>query len=130
MGSKVRFADIVDGTSNTLLAGERPPSPDFWFGWWYAGAGEAGTGAGDMVLGARELNVNASTYTAACPVGPYSFKPGKIQEMCDVFHFWSLHDGGANFLFCDGSVRFLTYSADSILPALATRAGGEIVSLD
>jgi prepilin-type processing-associated H-X9-DG protein len=35
----------------------------------------------------------------------------------------------AHFLFADGSVRFLTYSADSILPALATRAGGEVVEL-
>ena len=129
-GSKVRFTDIKDGTSSTLAAGERPPSPDFWFGWWYAGAGEAGTGAVDVVLGVREVNTDASPYTTQCNPGPYRYGPGKIDQMCDVFHFWSLHDGGANFLFCDGSVRFLTYSADSIMPALATRAGGEIVSLD
>ena len=43
--------------------------------------------------------------------------------------FWSLHPGGANFAFCDGAVKFLAFSADSILPALATRAGGEVVSL-
>ncbi len=42
---------------------------------------------------------------------------------------WSLHGGGANFAFCDGSVRFLPYSADAILPALATRAGGEVVAV-
>ena len=29
----------------------------------------------------------------------------------------------------DGSVRFLTYAADGILPALATRAGGEVASV-
>ena len=34
------------------------------------------------------------------------------------------------FAFCDGSVRFLRYDADAVLPALATRAGGETVSLD
>ncbi len=129
-GSRTRFSDMIDGTSNTLAAGERPPSPDFWFGWWYAGAGNGNTGTGDMVLGVRDLNYNASPYTAQCRTGPYNFRPGKLAEMCDVFHFWSLHDGGANFLFCDGSVRFLTYSADAIMPALATRAGGEIVSLD
>ena len=127
--SRTRFADITDGTTNTLFAGERPPSPDFWFGWWYAGAGEDGTGATDIVLGARELNINASLYTTACPPGPYTFRPGKPDDMCDTFHFWSLHAGGANFAFCDGSVRFLRYEADSILPALATRAGGEAATV-
>ena len=128
--SRTRFADIRDGTSTTLFAGERPPSPDFWFGWWYAGAGLAGGGSTDIVLGARELNNNASQYTSQCPAGPYSYRPGKVDEMCDVFHFWSLHDGGANFAFCDGSVRFLPYSAEPVMVPLATRAGGEVVSLD
>ena len=36
---------------------------------------------------------------------------------------------GANFAFADGSVRFLRYSANDILPALATRAGGETVQI-
>jgi prepilin-type processing-associated H-X9-DG protein len=36
---------------------------------------------------------------------------------------------GANFLFTDGSVPFLSYSAANLMPALATRAGGEVVSL-
>ena len=34
-GSATRFADVLDGVSKTLLAGERPPSPKFDLGWWY-----------------------------------------------------------------------------------------------
>jgi prepilin-type processing-associated H-X9-DG protein len=52
-----------------------------------------------------------------------------LTDQCDLFHFWSLHPGGANFAFADGSVRFLTYAADDVLPALATRAGGEAVTV-
>jgi hypothetical protein len=46
-----------------------------------------------------------------------------------VLHFWSRRPGGAHFLLGDGSVRFLSYAANNILPALATRGGGEVVEL-
>ena len=55
--------------------------------------------------------------------------PGRTNAPCQEYHFWSLHFGGANFAFADGSVRFLHYSANDILPALATRAGGETVQI-
>lgn len=127
-GSRVRLTDISDGTSNTLMVGERPPSPDFWYGWWYAAEGQVNSGSGDTVLGVRELNAASDSYTANCPSGPYDFSPGSLNNMCDTFHFWSLHTGGANFLFADGSVEFLAYSTDSVLPALSTRAGGEVAA--
>ena len=127
LNSAVRLGEIPDGTSSTLLAGERPPSRDRLLGWWYAGWGQNKTGSLDSHLGVRERNVHPRL---KCPDGPYPFAVGTPDGECDPLHFWSLHSGGANFAFCDGSVRFLTYSADSILPALATRAGGEIVSLD
>jgi len=38
-----------------------------------------------------------------------------------------MHSGGAHFALADGSVRFLPYSANAIMPALATRNGREIV---
>jgi prepilin-type processing-associated H-X9-DG protein len=109
----------------TLAVGERPPSAELDFGWWYAGWGQAKDGSADMVLGVRERNVIGQY----CPPGPYMFVPAKLADQCAMFHFWSPHPNGANFLFADGSVRFLSYSADSILPALATRAGGETVTL-
>ena len=126
LDSRVRLADIRDGTSHTLLAGERPPSPDLWFGWWYAGHGQERTGSCDMVLGVREVNLYEHGY-ADCPRGPYRFGPGRLTDPCDQFHFWSLHSGGANFVFADGSVHFLRYAADLVLPALATRHGGEVI---
>jgi prepilin-type N-terminal cleavage/methylation domain-containing protein/prepilin-type processing-associated H-X9-DG protein len=127
-GSRVRLTDITDGTSNTLMVGERPPSPDFWYGWWYAAEGQVNSGSGDTVLGARELHAPGDQYTADCPSGPYHFVFGNLNNMCDTFHFWSLHSGGAIFLFADGSVEFLSYATDSVLPALSTRAGGEVAT--
>jgi prepilin-type N-terminal cleavage/methylation domain-containing protein/prepilin-type processing-associated H-X9-DG protein len=128
--SHTRFADIADGTSNTLLLGERPPSADFQFGWWYAGAGQQLTGSADIVLGVREPNLQPIMSGSPCGPGNWPYMPAKgFDDPCGMFHFWSPHPGGANFAFADGSVRFLNYSADSIMPALATRAGGEAVEL-
>ncbi len=123
--SSIRFADVTDGNSNTVFVGERPPSDNEIWGYWYAGWGEAKDGTGDMVLGVRSLNFGL--LESACPPGPYQFKPGRTANTCDVLHFWSLHSGGGQFLLGDGAVRFLSYSANSILPALATRASGDIV---
>jgi len=81
-----------------------------------------------MLLGARERNAGG-LYTWYCDRGPHHFKPGKFSEQCDAFHYWSPHNGGAHFAFADGSVKFLSYSADAILPALATRAGGEALTV-
>ncbi|MBX9624870.1 MAG: DUF1559 domain-containing protein [Gemmataceae bacterium] len=127
LNSRVRTADVTDGLSNTLALGERPASPDFLFGWWYGGWGQNRDGEADMLLGTRTKN--AHTWVTDCPKGPYQFTVGRLDNPCDVFHFWSLHPGGAHFAFADGSVRFLRYSADDLLPALATRAGGEAVAL-
>jgi prepilin-type N-terminal cleavage/methylation domain-containing protein len=123
--STVRFVDITDGTSHTLLVGERPPSADLVWGWWYAGVGQVDTGSADMILGVRELNVRF-VIDPECPSGPTTFGPGRFTDQCDVLHFWSPHlGGGTHFLMADGSASFVGYSAAARLPALATRAGGE-----
>src|SRR5579864_2407773 len=127
LDSKTRFADISDGLSNTLMAGERPPSADGILGWWYAGWGQNKDGSAEMILGVREYSIGI--YGHGCPPGPYHFGPGKASNQCDTFHFWSYHSGGVNFLFCDGSVRWVSYSADPLLPALSTRAAGNVATI-
>lgn len=144
-----RLQEIVDGSSNTILIGERPAVEPYVFGWWYAGIGQflplhpgshqsnleqrlhyegIFTGSAAQSLGAAELNMQSSGYSQYdnCPPGPYTYGPGKSNNPCDSFHFWSLHPGGANFVFGDASVRFLSYGIGTNLVKLATRDGNEV----
>ena len=141
--SAVRLADITNGLSSTLLAGERPPNYNLDFGWWYNGTGQWDnslnptqmhhSGSCAVTLGLAEINIKgnggSSPALLHCPDGPYAFGPGSIDNACDQFHFWSLHAGGSNFLLCDGSVHFYGYAAAPVLTAMATRAGGESVEV-
>ncbi|MCI0642775.1 MAG: DUF1559 domain-containing protein [Gemmataceae bacterium] len=122
LDSRTRLLDVSDGASNTLIVGERPPSADERYGWWYAGWGQVKDGSCEMVMGVREINVAE----ADCWSGPYEFGRGRVENQCDLFHYWSLHTSGANFLFADGAVRFMRYSSGSVLPELASRAGGKV----
>jgi prepilin-type N-terminal cleavage/methylation domain-containing protein/prepilin-type processing-associated H-X9-DG protein len=143
---KVRILDITDGTSNTMMVGERPPSKDLNYGWWFAGAGYDGSssrgtgGTMDVLLGSRdrEASFNILDYdgtSVSCPQTNVGLKPGDINNPCHQTHFWSFHTGGANFLRGDGSVIFLNYSIDpgsgdhDLFVALCTRNGGEAVTM-
>jgi prepilin-type processing-associated H-X9-DG protein len=128
----VNILEITDGASNTLLVGERPPSGRLLSGNWYtrmipdpiAMESDPNWAGG----GIDYMHVFDPRNIGTCR-GPFRFSPGRVENHCDSFHFWSLHPGGAHFAFADGSVRFLSYSANDLLPALATRAGGEPVSV-
>jgi prepilin-type processing-associated H-X9-DG protein len=130
--SRIRFADITDGTSNTLMVGERPPSADFNFGWWFGSDGKDEQGTGEGTLGAVELDYfDAVLTTLGCKKpAKLGFQPGDVNDNCDQAHFWSLHSGGGNFLLADGSVRFLTYDIDpTTFLNLCVRNDGQTVTL-
>ena len=121
VNSGVKMSAISDGTSNTLLVGERPPSNDLYYGWWFAGAGDYPYfGTTDVVLGVCEWNPVVKKREL--------FRPGLLNDPQEEhrWHFWSLHSGGGNFLMADGSARFISYSGANVLPAMATRNGGEV----
>lgn len=109
------LSEIVDGTANTLLAGERPVDTEFWSGWLLNGTGIDGTGLGDSVLDGAE--------------GFFRGTPTRSDPFRDAFHYWSNHPGGAHFLMGDGSVRFVKYTIHHrTFAALCSRNGGELIS--
>ncbi len=134
--SHTRIASVTDGLSNTIIVGERSGNhaPATW------------TGA---VPGGR-----CPAWMANQPPSPYSAPPGPPYDNADfgealalahgnathlpsadfpIFDpdvFYSMHTGqGANFLFGDVSVHFLTGSINpTTYQALCTIAGGEVAT--
>jgi len=134
IGSCIRLEDLTDGTSTTLLFGERfHHDPEFdlrrpvvWPGTFPL----ATWGKWGLVSGTPGVMGNVTLHTAA-PIN-YRVPPGgDISTLEDRgCAFGSGHAGGANFAFADGSVRFLKDSTPlPTLQALSTRRGGEVVTL-
>jgi prepilin-type N-terminal cleavage/methylation domain-containing protein len=127
----VTFNMITDGTSNTIMFGERyhyDPNFDqiplayreynivYWSSWGFVG----GFPAGGHVLGSGQVPINYTTPAAAIGNNTYVYKDLRLSA------WGSGHIGGANFCFSDGSVHFLNNSTSlSVLQALSTRSGGE-----
>jgi len=161
-GANIAFkiADILDGTSGTMMVGEQsrfqeePSGSTFNFG----NVGGA-FGGPDWVTGVQtwpgDIRVTSGAYLVprlnALPVknggpacltstGPFAYPtlgnpPGWVNSPACLdlgqFGFRSKHPGGANFLFGDGSVKFIKQTVDkNTYRALGTRDKGEVVSGD
>jgi prepilin-type N-terminal cleavage/methylation domain-containing protein/prepilin-type processing-associated H-X9-DG protein len=112
-----RMTSITDGLSNTILAGEHhtkthPTRGPFW--------------ADSFNLYSKGATWNDPTITAAVMQADYDRCQSQVNANYCKYGWGSLHTGGINFLFGDGSVRGLSKSIDyRIFLALSTIAGGE-----
>lgn len=127
-GSRTRFRDVTDGTSQTVcLAETREPSAAVWIDGSTAAVTARRVDASNLtltpLLSGTTTAINFSPYN---PAGiPPVFNP--IQQTWGPS---SQHPGGVQHLFVDGSVRFLGNHLDVyVYDALVTRAGNETQGL-
>jgi prepilin-type processing-associated H-X9-DG protein len=132
--SATRLTDITDGTSQTILVGERA--------WSNAEGIWAGAISG-AVIARGPANPNPGGGKASYPAAALVLAHGHLNNSATdtdggLDDFSSRHTGGSNFLLADGSVHFLrsipgdnadgSYTTDGLaFQALGTRANGEII---
>lgn len=142
--TRIRTTDITDGTSSTLLLGEMSTHHDPL---WAATLVAQGQGS---YWGVNEKHSSYTSWygswfcVASADVNGYGLPmnwkiPSTSTDWLSVVFYGltgygSNHPGGTNFAFCDGSVHFLPNSVSTtmvgsitLLSALATRAGGEVI---
>ncbi|MDR2704412.1 MAG: DUF1559 domain-containing protein [Planctomycetaceae bacterium] len=149
IGGHVPMSTITDGTSNTFLIGEISWDEYAAHYNWVRGTAADPANTGDIAaLGSAKgvaqnwpINIgkrNPSPITqefwntSTSPPTLVSVTAAVRGQLAGhgISGFGSNHSGGANFVFCDGSVRFVSETVStSILMSLASRDGGETTTL-
>jgi prepilin-type N-terminal cleavage/methylation domain-containing protein/prepilin-type processing-associated H-X9-DG protein len=135
--SETHLTDVHDGLSNTIMVGERA--------WCNANGIWAGAINNGVILRGRQNpcpGTGAGSYPAAALIQAHSHLNNTDTDTDGgLDDYSSHHQGGSNFAFGDGSVRFLrsitgdngdgTYTALSLIfQAMGTRANGETVPIE
>lgn len=127
INSRITIGGVSDGTSNTLMVGERHSLDPVWAdlpnrrGWAWANYN-----APQDCLGGTLRPINYTIPTTFTDPPPFSEQDNRLSS------FGSAHSGGASFVFADGSVRFLTLISTADLPTLNLLArpnDGQVVSV-
>lgn len=112
----VGIRDVVDGTSNSFLAGEAVPAFSEWNWWWNSNASTATCG---IPLNYKSLKIlsNPSKYTLETQKADWH----------DNYSFYSRHSGpGANFAYVDGHVSFIQDTIDLLTYRYLANRGDEV----
>jgi len=121
--SKTALKDITDGTSKTIAVGER--AHQLGNATWVGSVTNA-------ILFPEDENTQGQPHTehsSGMVLGHAGEGIGPGAAGGDVNQFYSLHGQGANFLFADGHVTFLSADMDyKTYRCMATRAGAETIS--
>jgi prepilin-type N-terminal cleavage/methylation domain-containing protein/prepilin-type processing-associated H-X9-DG protein len=117
-GQTASIQSVTDGLSNTILVGEVLPWQD---------ANNEMYGASGVASG---TTIPINYYTGG-PSAGYGCPAPPSRTSYYARGFKSMHPGGANMLFADGSVHFLKSSINpQAYNSLGSRAGGEVISSD